>query len=382
MNKYANMIAVLFSAAIGWIAWGSDAPDWMQALTVFVPALWCFSTTRLMAGIVVSVYAMAASRGLIVGIANYFDSTWFFGFTLWCLAGFFLGLIGLIFWRKEKRQRMLLIPVFLLAWILPPFGLLGWANPITSAGWMFSGMAWLGLGLTVLLMMLIAASSARWNLLFFLPLILVIAFYGNSEPIKANSYQGIDTSFHFGAGDKEASAMDEIQRHWQLQSLVNEIDAEVVVLPESVGGKWNEHAADEWKRSLIETPKKKVLMGAFNKNENNMVLVGAYFSKIVYKQRNPIPVGMWRPWANNSTEGAFFNGDQVIEIDNKKVAILLCHEAVITWTVFYSMLNKPDIIVSVGSTWWAGETINKIQRQASKAWSKLFNVSLVEAYNL
>lgn len=386
--SWASIITVAASAALGILGWGSPAPGWAQGTAILMPVLWASARSRWVAGLVVMAYTTAASRGLIPGIAEFFGTNLAHGLALWLAAGLLTGLAGLACWHRSPAVRVLLLPVLLLALIVPPAGLVGWAHPVTAAGWLFPGSGWLGLVATVGLAMLLAwrrplihAAAA------FVPLLAVGAMF--TAPVEIpGGWSGHNTHFHFGVGSSaQRDPMEEIRRHWAMQSLVATDDAGPVhVLPETVGGTWNSQASAEWQRLLADLPGHTVLMGAYepttgSEYNNVLVEVTAEGSRIAYRQRTPIPVGMWRPWDDTSAVPQWLEQKGTVTVAGQRAAILVCYEALLVWPVLHSIQEQPELLVSIASTWWAPESIHRSQRHAMQSWARLFEIPLVEAYN-
>lgn len=383
----ASIATVLASFALGVLAWGSPAPGWVQGVSILMPVLWASASNRWIAGLVVMAYTTAASRGLIPGIAEFFDTNLAHGLALWLCAGLFTGLAGLLCWHRSAAVRVLLLPVLLLALIIPPAGLVGWAHPITAAGWLFPGAGWFGLAATVALAMLLAWQRPLLNAAAAVIPMLVVASLLAAPVERPSGWSGHNTNFHFGVGSSaERDPMKEIRRHWSMQSQVADGTGPVHVLPETVGGTWNDQASAEWERFLADQPGQTVLMGAYEPTSgqdynNALVEVTAEGSRIIYRQRTPIPVGMWRPWSDASAVPQWLSQAGTVTVAGKQAAVLVCYEALLVWPVLHSIQQQPDLLLSVASTWWAPESIHRSQRNAMRAWSQLFNLPLVEAYN-
>lgn len=115
--------------------------------------------------------------------------------------------------------------------------------------------------------------------------------------------------------------------------------------------------------------------------ENLMITVTSEGSDELYRQRMPVPASMWQPWTNQGAEATLFH-DAVVDLDGRRIAILLCYEQLLVWPVLHSALMQPDIVVATGNAWWTGSTnILPIQRAASVARTRLFNLPLTMAYN-
>ena len=115
---------------------------------------------------------------------------------------------------------------------------------------------------------------------------------------------------------------------------------------------------------------------------NVLVEITSTGSRVVYRQRMPIPVGMWRPWSNSSAVPEWLNQSGAVAVAGQQVAVLVCYEALLIWPVLHSVLEKPALLISIASVWWAPESIHRSQHNAMQSWARLFDISLVEAYNL
>lgn len=383
----AGIATVCASAALGFLAWGSLAPAWVQATAILMPVLWASASNRWIAGLVVMAYTTAASRGLIAGVAEFFGTNLAHGLALWLAAGILPGIAGWACWHRSSSVRVLLVPVLLLVLILPPVGLVGWAHPITAAGWIFPGTGWLGLVATVVLSMAMALHSPLFNALAaFLPILAVSATFAAPAEVPVG-WRGHNTAFHFGVGSQtQRDTMKEIHRHWAMQSQVADSIGPVHVLPETVGGQWNIQAGAEWQRFLADMPGQTVLMGIYERlpggeYNNALVEITAKGSRIAYRQRLPIPVGMWRPW-EPSVVPHWVSQPGTVTVAGHHAGVVVCYEALLVWPVLHSVLGHPQMFISIASTWWAPESIHRSQRQAMQSWARLFQLPLVEAYNL
>lgn len=385
--SWVSIATVIASAAIGVLAWGSPAPGWVQGTAILMPVLWASARNRWVAGLVVMAYTTAASRGLIPGIVEFFGSSIAHSLALWFGAGLLTGLVGVVCWHRSAIARVLLLPVMLLALIVPPAGFVGWAHPVTAAGWLFPGSGWLGLVATVALAMLLAWQRPLLNAVAAFTPLLALAFVVAGPVQVASGWSGHNTHFHFGVGSLVVrDPMQEIQRHWDMQQQVIESNGPVHVLPETVGGIWNAQAGDEWRRMLGDMPGHTVLMGAYERAQgshynNALVEVTDSGSRVVYRQRTPIPVGMWRPWDDTSAIPQWLDQPGTVIVAGKRAAVMVCYEALLVWPVLHSVLEQPELLVSIASTWWAPESIHHSQRHAMQSWSRLFQIPLVEAYN-
>ncbi|WP_284727979.1 carbon-nitrogen hydrolase family protein [Sphingomonas psychrolutea] len=163
----------------------------------------------------------------------------------------------------------------------------------------------------------------------------------------------------------------------------------VVVLPESTLGFWTPTLERFWRNELQGTHVT-VVAGAAVVDavgyDNVMVAIDAHGGRVLYRERMPVPVSMWRPWERwtRETGGARANlfANPVVEVAGRKIAPLICYEQLVLWPILQSMLYRPDAIVLIGNGWWTtGGNIIAIQRASAKAWSALFGVPLVISFN-
>jgi hypothetical protein len=120
------------------------------------PALWAISTSRLTAALVSAGYFLAASRGLPQGVANFYVADLWPGLLLWAASSLTFAGVHAALWKArpegkhpgEGRTEMARAARYLAAAMLlglPPFGITGWAHPLSAAGVLFAGWGWWGL---------------------------------------------------------------------------------------------------------------------------------------------------------------------------------------------------------------------------------------------
>lgn len=99
---------------------------------------------------------IAASRGLPQGVATFFGTSVWAGILLWGAASLGFVAVHAALWSSSPGRWMAfryLIAAGLMA--IPPFGIGGWAHPVTGAGVLFPGWGWWGFiaGAALLLVM-------------------------------------------------------------------------------------------------------------------------------------------------------------------------------------------------------------------------------------
>lgn len=387
MRRDVMMTAVLVPLAVvaGAVGWSGQAL--LLPAATFFPFLWARSPTRIAAALVAAGYFLAASRGLPSGVAQFFAADLWVGLSFWIAAASSFIAVHAALWTRRsgsaKSARYLLI---LALTGLPPLGITGWAHPLTAAGILFPGWGWWGLlALTAGLIGLVTrigpaiaiALSGLW---------LWSAASGTNQ-ILPEGWRGVDLEMGASLGRDRS-----LQRQRDLIALVQEVAGSgqsVVVLPESALGFWTPTLERLWREGLQGTSVTAIAGAAVinaNGYDNVMVVVDGSGGRVLYHERMPVPVSMWRPWERwtGETGGARASlfANPVVEVAGRKIAPLICYEQLVLWPILQSMLHEPDAIVLIGNGWWTLDgNIIAIQRASANAWSALFGIPLVISFN-
>lgn len=391
------MPLIIAAIACGWVSWNGEVL--LLPLAMFFPLLWAMASSRSIAALVAASYFLAASRGLPQGVANFYSADLWPGLLLWVVASASFVIVHAVLWTKHRgenasrrketdaaRALRYLIVIVLMA--LPPFGITGWAHPLTAAGVLFPVWGWFGLsamatGLLIMTTRLWPAaavilggfwlwSAATWT-----------------EPKLPDAWRGVDLQQAQSLG-RDGS----LQHHRDLIATVRRRiaarpDTHVVVLPESTLGFWTPTVARVWRDGLRGSGLTVIAGGAVvhpNGYDNVMVVISADAADILYRERMPVPGSMWQPWLQWNGQGggarADFFGNPVVEVDGTRISLLICYEQLIIWPVLQSMLHSPEVIVAVGNGWWTEKTsIVAIQKASAIAWARLFDLPIVMAFN-
>ena len=366
--------AMFLAAAAGVGAFGWSGEVLLLPIACLFPALWAFAPTRLVAGMVSMAYFMAASRGLPNGVSIFYASDIWVGLGLWIAASLLFVAVHTVLWSPKPgwhRPLRYLFAATLMS--VPPLGIVGWASPITPAGVLFPGWGWGGLAITAA--GLTVMSTRAWPLA---TVAMGVAFALSAitwtDPAAPKGWVGIDTTFDYQVAGNHA----DYEQHMETIALVT------IILPESALGIWTPTAERLWTRNLVGLDVV-VAGGAVVINEsgydNVMIELTGEGTRILYRERMPVPVSMWRPWEEGGATAQFF-GNPTGRIAGTSIAPLICYEQLIVWPILQSMLLRPDLIVATGNGWWTGDTnIVPIQKASARAWAALFGLRLVIAFN-
>lgn len=369
---------------LGLIGWSGE-PLLLPAAMLF-PALWALAPTRFSAALVAAGYFLAASRGLPQGVANFYGSGMLAGISLWLAASAAFVLVHTMLWTSQPGWgRALRYCVAAIVMSVPPFGIVGWAHPITAAGILFPAWSWFGLGAaaTGLMVMTTRAWPIATVVLGGLSLWTAATW---TPPDMPDGWVGVDTQFHGESGQYADYAQ-------QLKTIELVRDAAsgrlVIVLPESAARIWTPTTERLWRHGLRDLDVV-VNVGAIEVSrvgyDNVMVEISATEASVVYRERMPVPVSMWQPWlewtGQDGGARAHFFANPVAEFAGQRVAPLICYEQLLIWPILQSVLHSPDMIVATGNGWWTeGTSIVEIQRATTVSWARLFNLPLVMAFN-
>lgn len=361
----------------------------MLALPVAVlfPALWASAPTRMVAAAVSAGYFLAASRGLPQGVAEFFDSSVSVGFLFWIAGSLPFVIIHALAWTARKGWRRAgRYGVAMVLTTVPPFGITGWAHPITAAGMLLPGWGWWGLLATALGLCLMTTRLAPAIALSAGILTGIAAVSADGSP-ASEEWRGIDTAA--GAAFGRADTLH------QQQSLIAQVrneaegGSQVIVLPESALGILTPTVEHLWGEALANLDITVIGGAAVIDTQGYdavMVALDRAGAKVLYRQRIPVPIAMWQPWRSwfGLTGGAratLFN-DPVVDVANQRIAPLICYEQLLVWPVLQSAFHRPDRIVAIANGWWAKDTsIPAIQLASVEAWARLFDLPLVIAFN-
>ena len=355
-------MVALIAFGIGALWWlGLPAP--FYAVSCIVPLLWAHAGSPADAGRILGYHFMASTFPMLSGMERYLDSV-LASIGIWIFTALLSFAAGWLCWRQEHPERGL--PLLFLLLSLPPLSLVAWPNPIILSGLIFPG---LGMGSAIALLITIYFVAwlrhPGWSSAFGI-FVVLFSFFGFAvfpEPESAE-YVGLDTAFV----ETPVSHLEDFQRHQALIRLVADSD-KTTVFPEGVAGTWGTAGCDLWRAAGA-----KAIVGARVNTEggyhNALIEVTPAGCNIIYRQRLPIPIGMWRPWSAETAIPDWSMGES---------RFLICYETTQPWLVWWHGVG--DLLVVAGDVSWAPPQILRAQRVIGKAWARAYNIPLVEAYN-
>ncbi len=381
-----HIIFFVSGGLLGFLAWGNHI-----AFTLLSPLLFLAYfqiPKRAYIYLFALGYYLASSRGLLFGTATYYND-FKTGLMLWSSVAFVVSLPWIIFWSNEKKKRYILFLFALAASILPPFGFVSWNNPLPSAGLIFPGTGFFGF-MFLLLLIYIASyiidkkkEIESFKLIYAYILLLSITAFGSIlySP-KGEEINAVQTAFQYDP-DKPDRLKDymRITKYLEIVQLSKENE---ILLPENALGFYQESQRVAWETM---PDKKTVFAGGYiyhtgtNQYDNALLQIDKNTTKILYRQRVPVPVSMWRPFTEQGAAATIYK-DPVIEIGDKSVGVLICYEQLITYVVMQTMFYHPDRIYGISNLYWsAGTSIEQIQRETLDLYGLLFGVDVYFSVN-
>ena len=381
----ARMAALAVAAVFaGWIGWSGNLLL-LPASCAFA-LIWSQAPNRMAVLIVSAAYFLTASRGLPLGVQRFYSTDVWPGLILWLLASVSFVLVHLAVWSRRSGWRPLGFLVAMVLMAIPPFGITGWAHPLTASGVLFPGWGWWGL---------VAMAAGLMGLATRMGPAVAVALTGFwlwsaaiwTDPQLPAAWRGVDLEMGASLG-RDAT----LKRQRDLIATVHETASQstrVIVLPESALGFWTPTLGSFWKESLHGRGVT-VIAGAAVLDpggyDNVLLMIDGDGSNILYRERMPVPVSMWRPWGplfgERGGARAHFFANPVVELGGRRIAPLICYEQLLVWPVLQSMLAGANVIVAVGNGWWtAGSSIVDVQRANLAAWASLFGIPLVISFN-
>lgn len=388
------------------------------AVSILLPALWVPQNSARLCLYCAFAYYLSALWPIPVVARNFFGPSagLLDGILLWLAASVLLALPWRFAWSESGKSALWRVPLGLLASILPPLGLIGWASPTVAAGLLFPATGYTGFALTLLLPGCLTIFPRRTA-----GCAVVLALGSNlihpRSPEAPTGWQGIDTQY----GSVAHEQVDPL-REYQIAEDVKEralaSTARVIVFPESVLPRWTPASDLFWADTItaLRSAGKVVVIGAITPvgtshsdydltasltalktpavrhdfrrpsrqpatlaYTNGVVIRGASSSE--FTQRIPVPMGMWRPLTNTGAP-LRLSSPAVIPIADETATIVICYEQLIPWPVLTAFLKRPTIMIAIANQFWvAGSQIANVQQTTTRIWARLFHVPVVFATN-
>ena len=383
------MIFLFLGMTIGYLSWGFNLEMTILSLSLFFAYL--LLEKRWYLFLFVLGYYLIGSRGLFFGVVHYYNNI-FYAFLSWGGVALLSSLSWVLIWSKSFQKRVYLLPIVILIVTLPPIGFISWLNPLPTIALLFPKFGFLGLLFEFLLIYLLLFAWKGYQLkkyrnivitLFsILSLFSIKLFFTQNIQVDSN-LRVINSSIEYSPITFDKS--EEYKRIKKFFYLVQNNNKSNLLLPENALGNYSDLQSMIW--NYLDK-NKTIFAGAniynfrYTKNINVLMRLDYNSSKIVYKQRVPVPIEMWKPFTNSGTAATIYK-QPIVFIDGIKSGVFICYEQLLAYPYLQTFLYHPDMIIGISNLYWAKNTnIREIQEETMQLWSLLFDVPMKFSVNL
>lgn len=387
------------AAAVGYFGWGFG----LTPLTLVFIALWASCRHRAAAFACAVAYYLAGSRVIPAAADVFFldQANLLQGFGLWVFGAIILSIPWTVLYTRSDKHLWWKLLAIIALLSVPPFGWIGWLNPLLGASLVIPGMGWwsIAAGSTLAIAAAYVARGAINDSTrpFYIPglalLICVIAisivWIPQTRPAP-DGWVGLNTQL----GQEPSPGTQTVLRQYAIEDLVREqlaAGARVIVLPELVVGRWSASTEEFLFARLAPALRKHnatLLLGAGypdprqpNKHFNAVVAFDGHAWEVGLA-RHVVPISMWRPWAAE-TFVPLWRDNGLLEVDGLLVSTSICFEDYVIWPHLISFIaGPPQAIVAPANFWWVkGSGADRIQNEHIEAWGRIFNVPVIRSAN-
>jgi hypothetical protein len=304
------------------------------------------------------------------------------GIAIWLCGAALLSVPYALLWASKSRSIGLRCVTAVLMSVPPPLGLIGVASPLTAAGLLFPGTAWFGLAATLAAISTLAIRpKAAVITVATLAITSNLIYPGTRNPPA--DWEAVNTNF----GDVGRSAASELSAVEFIQHRALASHARVIIFPETLVPRWTQATDLFWKPTIgrLAAQGKTVLIGTTFDilsqpgSDNGLVARGAQSG--TFLQHIPVPIAMWNPLTPSSVPLHLLT-PPIISIGNRRVAILICYEQLLTWPVLNAAVSNPNLLVGIANGRWTSRQVRAVQEQVFRLWSRLFSLPAITATNL
>jgi len=381
----SSFLALLVGALVGYLSWGQHLSLTILSLSLFLAYL-LIDKKQLLFGFLWAYYLMA-SRGFLFGVASYYQN---FGYALlaWLGVSLISSSVWILIWSSSFRKRLLLFPLLLIVMILPPMGFISWVNPLPTIAVILPDFGFSGIVLELISIYALALlwkkyDDARYSILIFMAILVVSTLYYSSPKVKANlTIESIQSNIEYFP-----MTFDKSKEYSRLKTFfyrVQNSKSKNILLPENALGDYSSIQSMLW-QDLKKN--RSVFAGATIYNARRSKSINALLelkydsSKVLYKQRVPVLIEMWKPFTNRGTEATIFE-QATVSIDGKKAGVFICYEQLLVYPYLQTFYYEPKMLVGISNLYWAkGTNIEAIQKETMELWAILFGTPLSFSVN-
>lgn len=291
----------------------------------------------------------------------------------------FVGVVGLmaglwaLSWVESFRLRVRNTMLMSLILAIPPLGVIGVMNPISGLGALVPGTGLLGITLFLTGAYLISSGRGTAAGLVFTGLLLLSL--GSPQSAEKPLWKGVGTAYSLAPQNTPYASYVRL-----LSELPGHRHEEHLAFSESfLSGVEPAHVAEILAH---KTEAESAIFGFQpSKGANGLLYVGRGGETKVYLQRQPIPLTMWNPLADNHY-AANWSSSPVISVQGRVIAPLICYESLLVWPIVASVASGANTIVTISNVKWdSSKKIARLLISVNRNWAQLFDIPLTIAIN-
>lgn len=379
---------LFLGGVIGYLSWGHYLTLTILSLSLFLSYLLMEKRSHLL--LFALGYYLLASRGLLLGVEHYYHHLGY-ALLIWGVAALLSSLAWILIWSPSFTKRRYLFPLALLLTILPPLGFISWVNPLPTIALLLPDLGFFALFIEIGVLYLLAIVGRRYTKCHYclgamvtLPLALLLMIHFVIAPhVKVNpTLESIQSNIEYYPLTFDKSK--EYQRIKTFFYSVQEGQNLNTLLPENALGNYSAVQSMVWE-DLDKN--RTVFAGAtmynsrYTKNRNVLLQIEYNSTKILYQQRVPVLIAMWRPFTHRGTEATLYQ-QPVVAFKGARAGIFICYEQLLTYPYLQTFFYKPKMLIGVSNLYWAkGTNIKAIQKETMELWAILFGVPLSFSVN-
>lgn len=270
---------------------------------------------------------------------------------------------------------------------LPPFSLVTVAHPLISVGQWFPGTRWLGVCLSLLLIL----ACRRLGTPFTLAVLVGASLAAHARfhrPSQDPRIVAVNTRFG-GPATRDILGSTLQGQETAMQRIALTHPDTLILFPESIIPTWTPTHDERWAATFARLKARHtgLLIGttipvANTQANRNVLLSRGYTERLSYVQRVPVPLGMWHFGDERTGFPLMLRYPSTIRIWDRRAGVLICYEQLLVWPALQTLSRNPDMLFAPSNLYWAsGTIIPSVQHVSAQDWADLWAIPLYEASN-
>lgn len=390
-------LAFLTGLVIGFLSWGEGRNP---SFAIFIPILWSMILNPYLNSMLVFGYYLASIRSAAyAAFGYYFESKYHIaiGISLWIAMSAMITVPWLvtsaICSKLELRrpiERVLATMMALIVTMIPPFGIIGVANPLLSLGWFMPGFGWWALMLFFLALAWILFSRHQAKILLALGVMSLVLLDHHEE--SHQQYGEIEAvSTKWGRPTTMDDIVDRLFLIHDYAQVASKKGVKTIIYPEGILADWKDAYQFTWRTEIESVAKEYQLTIGVGVDEEigvgryeNALKMTSSAPAILARARQNIPAKMQLPFSDTGFNSDWLRSTQV-NIGKYKAMLVFCYEEHLFGLLLLGLFERrPDVMVTVLNSWWANDEkiTREVQLRHAESFARLFAIPLIRSENL